>query len=210
MTSTKTFLRLPPALLAASLALTACSAPGDGASNPLTLDLEADTRQGEAPLVVNFTATTEPPRDDLSYHWNFGVGGTSFGSQSRAHVFTEPGRYTVSVSVVGGGLGARDELTLEVAEASGPRDISNRPPTASLAADATDPAAPYEVTFLVTADDENSADALSYSLDFGDGTRTAQNSATHTYRAPGFYRPTVVVSDGRGGVAIAETELTLE
>lgn len=209
MTYAKTFLQVPLTLLAISLALAACSGNGE-TSNPLTLNLEADTLRGEAPLVVNFTATAAPPRDDLSYRWNFAADGASFGSQSRAHVFTEPGSYDVGVSVASGGLGARDELTIEVAEASGPRDISNRPPTASLAAAVTDPAAPYEVTFLVSAADPNRSDTLSYSLDFGDGSRTAQNSATHTYRAPGFYLATVVVTDGRGGVAIGEAEVTLE
>lgn len=198
---------LPLALLAASLTLAACS--GNSGSNPLALDLEADTLQGEAPLVVNFTATSEPPRNDLSYRWRFGED-SSAGSRSRAYVFTEPGSYPVGVSVVGGGLGARDELTVEVAEASGPPDISNRAPTASLLAAVTDPASPLEVTFLVSAADENSTDTLSYSLDFGDGTRTAQNRATHTYAAPGFYLATVVVTDGRGGVALAEEEVTLK
>ena len=209
MSYIRTLRRLSPVLIAASLTLAACS--GNGATtNPLSLELEADTLQGEAPLVVNFNATTEPPRNDLSYRWSFGAGGSSAGSQSRAYVFTEPGTHPVGVNVIGGGLSARDELTVEVAEASGPPDISNRAPTASLTAAAVDETNPLTVEFLVPATDENSADTLSYSLDFGDGTRTAQNRATHTYAAPGFYLATVVVTDGRGGVALAEAEITLE
>ena len=200
--------RLPLALLAA-LTLAACSGNGEKTS-PLTLELDADTLQGEAPLIVNFTATSETPRYDLSYRWDFGEDGSSAGSRSRAYVFNEPGSYPVVVNAVGGGLSARAETTVVVAETSGPPDISNRVPTASLAAAVTDPASPYEVRFLVIATDENSADTLSYSLDFGDGTRTAQNDVTHTYAAPGFYLATVVVTDGRGGVALAEAEVTLE
>ena len=209
MTYTKTFWRSTSVLIAASLALAACSGDGE-TTNPLPLELEADTLQGEAPLVVNFNATTEPSRNDLSYRWTFGAGGSSAGSQSRAYVFTEPGTHPVVVNAVGGGLSARDELTVEVTEASGPPDISNEPPTASLTAAAVDETNPLTVEFLAPATDENSADTLSYSLDFGDGTRTAQNRATHTYAAPGFYLATVVVTDGRGGVALAEEEVTLE
>ncbi len=201
--------RLPLALLAALLTLAACSGNGEKTS-PLTLELGADTLQGEAPLVVNFAATSEPPRNDLSYRWVFGEDGSSAGGRSRAHVFTEPGSYPVLVNAVGGGLSARAEVTVEVTETSGPPDISNRVPVASLTAAVTDPASPYEVRFLVKATDENSADTLSYSLDFGDGARTAQNDVTHTYAAPGFYLATVVVTDGRGGVALAEEEVTIK
>ena len=209
MSYTRTLRRLSPVLIATSLALAACSGDGE-TTNPLALELEADTLQGEVPLAVNFDATTEPPRNDLSYRWTFGEGGSSAGSQSRAYVFDEPGSYPVSVNVIGGGLSARDELTVEVTEAGGPSDISNRPPTASLAAADVNEASPLEVDFLVIADDPNGSDTLSYSLDFGDGERASTNRTTHTYAAPGFYLATVVVTDGRGGVAIAEAEVTLE
>jgi len=203
---------LPLGLLAVSLTLAACSAPGGDAGTPgaPTLKLGADTRRGEVPLVVNFTATPEPATESLSYRWDFGTNGVSTGSRSRPYVYTEPGRYTVSVEAFIAGVSARDEVVVEVAESSRPRDPNNLPPTVSLAAAATDPASPYVVSFLATAEDPNSNDTLSYTLDFGDGARVARGNASHTYDAPGRYLATVVVTDGRGGAATAEVEVTLE
>jgi PKD repeat protein len=211
MKHTRKTLWSPLGLLAVSLTLAACSAPGGDAGTPgtLTLDLRADTRRGEVPLVVNFTATPEPATAGLSYRWDFGAGAASIGSRSRPYVYTEPGRYTVSAEVVGGGASARNEVTVEVAESSRPRDPNNQPPTVSLTA-APDPADPYVVSFAATAEDPNSNDTLSYTLDFGDGARAARSSASHTYDAPGRYLATVVVTDGRGGAATAEVEVVLE
>ena len=59
-------------------------------------DFNADRTHGEAPLAVQF--------EDLSvgkvqgWHWDFGDGGTSLSRDPR-YIYSEPGRYTVTLSV---------------------------------------------------------------------------------------------------------------
>lgn len=202
MTYQRWFLALP-------LTLAACAGVGgDVGQPPADLTLRADPVQGEVPLTVNFTATAEPAPNDLSYRWNFGAGEPSAGSRSRPYVYTEPGTYTAVVELGQGGVGARGEVVVTVAESSRPPEINNDPPEVTLTA-TPDPAAPDTVTFEVVAEDPN-GDPLGYVVDFGDGERAVGASVSHTYAVPGTYLATAVVSDNRDGAATAEAEVTPE
>lgn len=161
------------------------------------------------PLVVSFTAVTEPAANDLSYRWDFGAGEPSVGSRSRPYVYTEPGSYTASVEVTLDGVGVRDVVTLEVTESSRPPEINNDPPEVTLTAGIPDPAAPYTVAFRAAAIDPN-GDPLGYVVDFGDGEKAVGASVSHTYAAPGSYLATVVVSDNRDSAVTDNVEVTLE
>lgn len=199
-------------LLALPLTLAACAgggdapAPGDDAPS---VRLSADPVRGEVPLVVNFTALTDPPPNEPSYLWNFGLGESSAGSKSRPYVYSEPGRYTASVEVRSSAGNPRGVVVIEALESSKVPDINNEPPEVRLNPVVLDPAAPYTVTFVTAAEDPN-GDELSYVIDFGDGKRAVGASATHTYAAPGSYLATVVVRDGRDEAVTAEAEVTLE
>ncbi len=56
------------------------------------------------------------------------------------------------------------------------------------------------VTFVGVAADAD-GDAVSFSWDLGDGTRTSGPSVTHVYTSPGDYQVTLTATDGRGGTA---------
>nr|MBN2278871.1 C10 family peptidase [candidate division Zixibacteria bacterium] len=60
----------------------------------------ADTTWGQYPLEVEFFGESELTVD--SWSWNFGDGGTS-EVQSPKHLFTQPGRYDVTLQVNAGG-----------------------------------------------------------------------------------------------------------
>lgn len=191
----------------------ACSGPSGSAPNePATpkpaVTLSADPLQGEAPLIVNFTANAEGTGADVSYRWSFGDAEATDGSRSRPHVYTEPGRYTARVVVTGEAGGAAGEAAIEVLESTVPRNISNVPPTVTLAASVVDPQNPLSVSFLAAGQDTPD-ETLSYLLDFGDGNRTTQASAKHLYAAPGRYLATVVVRDTHNTVAVAEAEVVV-
>ncbi len=171
-----------------------------------TVVLNADAVQGEVPFVVNFTANPEGTGADVSYRWDFGDAEPTDGSRSRPHVYTEPGRYTARVVVAGEAGGAAGEVAIEVLESKVPRNISNKPPTVTLAASVVDPLKPDTVTFLAAGQDTPD-ETLSYLLDFGDGNRITQASAEHVYAAPGFYLATVIVRDTHNTVAVAEAEV---
>lgn len=62
-------------------------------------DFTATPASGQAPLNVSFTDTSTAPGSSLaSWSWNFGDGATS-NQQNPAHVFAQPGVYSVSLTV---------------------------------------------------------------------------------------------------------------
>ena len=67
---------------------------GDGSPNPLA-DFSNDVSAGCADLTVNFTSTSV--NADV-YEWDFGDTYTST-EQNPTHIYTEPGQYTVSLTV---------------------------------------------------------------------------------------------------------------
>lgn len=82
----------------------------------------ASPDQGTAPLTVQFTgsASFDPGGAPLRFAWDFGDGATSSLADPE-HVFTEPGVYTVSLTVRGVlGATASTSLTITVAESAPP------------------------------------------------------------------------------------------
>ncbi|MGM1064920.1 PQQ-dependent sugar dehydrogenase [Saccharothrix sp. Mg75] len=79
----------------------------------------------------------------------------------------------------------------------------NRAPTARAAADRTSGGAPLTVNFSSAGSSDPEGGALSYSWDFGDGTRSTAANPAHTYTANGQYAVTLTVTDpgGRSGAA---------
>lgn len=53
-----------------------------------------------------------------------------------------------------------------------------------------------DITFNITATDENKDDALTYTWAFGDGNNSTDTKPVHNYSSPGDYTVTVTVSDG--------------
>jgi PKD repeat protein len=63
-------------------------------------DFTADPISGPFPLTVNFT--DQSIGQISSWSWNFGNGSTS-AEQNPSHTYTDPGTYTVSLTVTGPG-----------------------------------------------------------------------------------------------------------
>ncbi|WP_287409737.1 PKD domain-containing protein [Oceanithermus sp.] len=118
----------------------------------------------------------------------------------RAAACEAAGRTSARLTLAGGG--AQTEVTV-VRNCASPQ---NRPPAAALAADPTTGAPPLTVRFTTSATDPD-GDALTCSLDFGDGSSAALDCGTavgHTYAAAGRYTAVLTVRDGQGGTARAE------
>lgn len=79
-----------------------------------SLDVEASASPvfGEAPLPVDFSASSTPPA--ATWLWDLGDGGTA-GASSVAHVYEDPGTYTVIVTATDAdGCSDTDTLIVEV------------------------------------------------------------------------------------------------
>jgi glucose/arabinose dehydrogenase len=63
--------------------------------------VEAEPTSGEAPLEVEFDGSDshDPDGDPLSYDWDFGDASAHAGEPEPRHVYTEPGEYSVRLTV---------------------------------------------------------------------------------------------------------------
>ena len=68
------------------------------AHTTITADFSADLQEGKVPFTVSFTDLSTGLRDH--FEWSFGDGESS-SEQNPAHIYVEPGVYTVSLSVSG-------------------------------------------------------------------------------------------------------------
>ncbi|MHC4917083.1 MAG: PKD domain-containing protein, partial [Planctomycetota bacterium] len=94
------------ALIAAgALSLAGCSGGGGGGgggggdNQPPTAAVIASPAEGGAPLTVSFDASgsSDPDGTIADYSWDFGPAAGS--GQATSHTFTEPGSYTVTLTV---------------------------------------------------------------------------------------------------------------
>ena len=94
-------LKLLGLLVALSLLTTGCTHKSEPVNiPPPTADFTANPQQGQAPLTVTFTDLST---GDIAYwHWDFGDGHFSTVAHPN-HTYTAPGKYTVSLAVMGAG-----------------------------------------------------------------------------------------------------------
>jgi PKD repeat protein len=95
---------------------------GAAGGSPPEVTVDATPLQGEAPLEVTFTATTDA--DDVSFLWDFGDGTISSDNPVR-HTYRTPGSYTASVTVRNAEGVARAEVAVTVR----PADTVTPPPS---------------------------------------------------------------------------------
>jgi gliding motility-associated-like protein len=133
------------------------------------------------PLVVNIANQST---NYVSLNWDFGDGGNS-QLQSPSHIYTYPGHYTVTLSVLNNG-GCADTLMKKVVIQGPmgnfdykPKEICN----------------PGKVDFTASA-----KNTVNYIWDFSDGNTvyTTTPSASHLYTTAGVYVPKIILEDGSG------------
>lgn len=157
------------------------------------------TTSGTLPLTVDLdaSASSDPESAPLTYDWDFGDGGIGVGA-TPTHVYTDPGAYTITLTVTDPG-GVSDTTTQGVVVTA-----PNEAPTAALVATPAAGTAPLAVLLDGSASSDPENGALTYTFDPGDGSTPASGpSATlaHTYTAPGSYTASLTVQDPLGASA---------
>ncbi|WP_026421932.1 PKD domain-containing protein [Actinokineospora inagensis] len=173
-------------------------------STALPLTVSADPLTGPAPLATTLRVDTSEPRGQVvHYTANYGDGATASGdiaspysTTELRHTYNAPGVFHTVVTVTNS-TGATTTKSVDIVVSG----RANTAPTATYALDTTRGVAPLPVSATVTATDAQD-DALTYSLDFGDGTAAASGSLPHgpighTYTRAGTFLTRLVVSDGR-------------
>jgi len=137
--------------------------------------------------IVEFTdQSTETDGEILEWSWSFGDGSTS-EEQNPIHAYTEPGSYTVELTVIDDNdLTDSKEMKITVEELEEPSaefDFS--------------PKEPVEDETIEFIDKSNSPDGdiVEWSWSFGDGATSDEQNPTHTYAEHGIYTIELTVVD---------------
>jgi len=167
-----------------------------------TARISATPASGAAPLLVAFdgTASSDPDGSIASYSWNFGDGGTATGGTT-LHTF-KSGTYTVTLTVKDN-YGATAQTTKTIT-------ATNQAPTAVIADDVTSGTAPLAVVFDGNSSSDPDGSIANYTWNFGDGLQAVGKTVNHTFLGPGVYTVTLKVTDDRGAVSSATTQITVD
>jgi PGF-CTERM protein len=129
-------------------------------------------RQGES-LSVTATESDGGDGEITSYDWEFGDGSDATGEDAQ-HTYTEPGDYTIELTVEGPTGIATDTVDISVIDEDA-ADFTVNPSTVEVG---------EEVEF-------SSADGNRYNWTFGDGTSAVGAEPVHTYDSAGTYTVTI-------------------
>jgi PKD repeat protein len=106
------------------------------------------------------------------------------------------GRYQVRVTVDDGrGTPCSADQATAVVTVNGPPVVRTGGPVRACAAQ---PAGPMEVAFDAARSTDPDGDPLTYTWDFGDGSRGQGGAVSHAYARGGHYTATVTADDGSG------------
>lgn len=128
----------------------------------------------------------------LSYVWEFGDGSPISNEPSPLHLFTDPGVFSVSLTVTGaGGCTSVSESQLIVVFETLNANFSSTP----------DPTVPLFIPMAELQFYSLEPEANSWFWDFGDGGSSSGESPRYTFREAGTYPVTLTVTDETGCVS---------
>ncbi|MBD3343767.1 MAG: PKD domain-containing protein, partial [Chitinivibrionales bacterium] len=130
--------------------------PAGSTNNPPVADINAIPTSGEAPLMVNFSASgsIDPDGDNLSYSWNFGDGASST-EESPVHSYNDAGSYTV-ILTVNDGSGGSDQaiVTITVTQPGGGGMVTLNPEADASIECEENPGTTYDVAEMTASGDD--------------------------------------------------------
>lgn len=151
---------------------------------------------GCPPVIARFTNTSV---NSTSSYWDFGDGSFSTIANP-SHTYTYAGKYKVTLKVIGD-ADTEDEYE-EIVEVKGPY--------ATIATSSNGGCLTKEIEFKVTA----AATAVNFAWDFTDGIvmETTDSIIKHTFKAPGIYKPRLILSDQAGckGTAFLKDPIVID
>jgi len=161
------------------------------ADNPpeiIQADFYARTLYGPTPLDVSFV--NQSTGDFTERHWDFGDGKTNITRDWVLHTYTEPGIYTVSLTV-SGHLGSNTKTK------TGYIIVGDTTPVlrAEFSAYSRVGDIPLDVSFRDRSSGDN---IVSWLWDFGDDETSSEQNPTHTYSLPDNYIVSLTVTDANG------------
>ena len=187
-------------LLSITIGFGGCpTTPGGSGSTfnlPPTPVITADVVRGVAPLTVQFNS--DRSTDDgliVSREWDFDDGSTSLEIAPR-HTYTSNGDYTVTLKLTDDS-GLQNTETTVITVTAAPIAVIQYSPTSAESAPAT-------ISFDGSASYDPDGEIVSYSWDFGDGSRETIPTLNHIFASAGTFRVRLTVTDDKGVTDVAE------
>ena len=166
--------------------------PNETTQENVTAVINSDLQEGQAPLSVNFDATSSTGTIE-TYSWTFG-DGTSASGPTVAHTYSTSGIFTTTLSVLGSkGLTSQASMTINVSTATPPQTYP--PPTADISTSGSMGEVPLTVDFDGSGSTTQQPPLISYDWSFGDGSTGSGATISHTYTTTGVYTATLTVID---------------
>jgi PKD repeat protein len=153
--------------------------PYSAPAGPLSASFAISPQTGTAPLALRFL---DYSTGAVGWSWDFGDGTTS-AEHAPYHLYEEPGRYTVSLTVTDAAGRTATETKFGAVLAFGPTTAPTPTPTVDFRSNRTWGSAPMTVAFT----DDSTGDPNAWSWEFGDGGTSADRAPVHTYTGPGTY-----------------------
>ena len=151
-------------------------------------------------IYLNASESYDPDGSIVNYFWDFGDGNNAAGITT-SHSYVENGIYTVTLTVT--------DDDGDVGSANSNKTISNRPPVASFAKNATKVLTYETIHFDASSSDDPDGNIVSYSWDFGDHALGTGEAVDHWYTDNGNYRVTLTVTDNDGATASTSASMTV-
>ena len=167
-------------------------------------DFTANITEGRSPLVVAFsdTSTNSP----VNWNWDFG-DNTHSTEQNPLHVYTVPGRHTVSLRVMNDD-GSDEEIKTDYITV-----LMELPTLTIVPPDPVMPIANFtgvpvsgKEPLAVVFNDTSSGYPVSWSWSFGDGETSPEKDPAHTYTSAGTYTVSLAVTNPYGENTTTKTD----
>lgn len=160
-----------------------------GPNQPPTANFTpSDTAVGVGETVQFNDTSTDFDGVVQSWQWDFDDGTTST-ERNPTHSYSQPGNYTVSLTVTDDD-GATDAATTTIT-------VENTPPTVELYYQSGTPAPGESITFQNRSfDPDGNLDTVEWT--FGDGATASGDTVTHSYPTAGTHTVTLTVTDTAG------------
>ena len=157
-------------------------------ANPaLTITEHQSPPSGLVGQMVTFTLTASGGVSPYSFSWSLGDGTKGTGPTA-SHSYSAPGSYYIRFNVTDSASPSNFAYTAGYYTVQNPSPV-----TASFTNSPSGPVVYQTVTFTASA--SGGAAPYSFGWNFGDGSSSSGQTATHTYLAPGKYNVTLGVTD---------------
>jgi PKD repeat protein len=166
-----------------------------------TAYITTDITRGKAPLRISFNGFGADVDGTITtYHWIFGDGTTST-EQNPIHTYTQPGTYTVNLTVMDDD-NAIGTNTFPITV------VQNNKPIVQITTSAIKGDAPLTVYFIGQATDSDGI-ITNYLWDFGDGNTSTKQNISYVFHKNGTYPVLLTVADDNGATNSSAVVITV-